>query len=137
LLAYFFLSGISRDYLPAQKKLIEENGLDIIIQSLKSPLEKLQIKSCFFCSSICTNPEIKSILTSKKLLETLVEMYSQQDSNIHEHILSAINMLIEENPSAINQAKNMKNIDMKQILKNRLEIIRDDPRYLVIFLLCT
>ena len=61
----------------------------------------------------------------------LVGMYSQPDSNIHEHILSAINVLIEENPAALKQAKCMKNIEMKQILKNRLEIIRDDPRYLV------
>ena len=57
-----YLKGIARDYLPAQKQLIEENGLDVIIQSLKTPLEKLQIKACFFCSSICNNPEIKCII---------------------------------------------------------------------------
>lgn len=128
--ALYAISCIARDYLPAQKQLIEENGLDVIIQSLKTPLEKLQIKACFFCSSICNNPEIKSRLTDKKLLELLVQMYSQPDSNIHEHILAAINILIDENPSAIKQAKNLKNIDMKQILNNRLEIIRDDPRFL-------
>ena len=74
---------------------------------------------------------LKARLTDKKLLELLVQMYSQPDSNIHEHILAAINILIDENPAAIKQAKNLKNIDMKQILKNRLEIIRDDPRFLV------
>lgn len=128
--ALFAISCIARDYLPSQKKLIELNGLDIVIQSLQTPLEKLQIKSSFFCSSICSNPEIKTILTEKCLLQHLVQMYSNPNCTIHEHVLSAINVLIDENPAAIKQAKNMKDLNLKVILKNRLEIIRDDPRYL-------
>lgn len=124
-------SGIARDYTPAQKNLIDVNGLDIIIKSLQTPVEKLQTKACFFCSSICCNPDVKVLLTEKRLLERLVDMYSNPDSTIHEHILSAINVLIEDNPTAISQAKNMTNLDLKQIIKDRLEIIRDDPRYLV------
>lgn len=128
--ALFAISCISRDYPPAQKNLIEINGLDIVIESLKTPLEKLQIKCCFFCSSICSNPEIKTILTEKRLLEKLVEMYSKLDSNVHEHVLSAINVLIEDNPTAISQAKNMRNLNLKEILKNRIELIDNDPRFL-------
>lgn len=128
--ALFAISCIARDYKPAQKNLIDVNGLDIIIKSLQTPVEKLQTKACFFCSSICSNPDIKVVLTEKRLLESLVDMYSNPDSTIHEHILSAINVLIEDNPAAISQAKNMTNLNLKQILKDRLEIIRDDPRYL-------
>ena len=39
------------------------------------------------------------------MIETLVDLYRTDESNIHEHILSAINMLIDENPTAIKQAK--------------------------------
>ena len=56
------LKGLTRDYEPGQKKLLEGNGLDILIKSLQSPVEKLQIKSCFLCSSICNNASIKSSL---------------------------------------------------------------------------
>ena len=51
--------GLSRDYEEAQQKLVDGNGLDILIKSLRSNVEKLQIKSCFLCSSICNNPLIK------------------------------------------------------------------------------
>lgn len=57
-------------------------------------------------------------------------MYSKPDVNIHEHLLSAITVLIEENPAAIRQAKEMKSFNFKQILTQRIEIIRDDPRFL-------
>ena len=42
-------------------------------------------------------------------------MYSQLDSNVHEHLLSAITVLIDDNPAAIQQAKGMKNFNFKQI----------------------
>lgn len=57
-------------------------------------------------------------------------MYKKPDSEIHEHILSAINILIENNPAAIKQAKEMKDINFKQIITDRLQIINDDPRCL-------
>jgi hypothetical protein len=56
-------------------------------------------------------------------------MYRKPDANIHEHILSAISVLIDDNPTAIKQAKEMKEINFKQILTHRIEVIRDDPRY--------
>jgi hsp70-interacting protein len=58
--ALYAVSCLAREYEPGQLKLAEGNGLDIIIKSFGSPIEKLQIKCCFLCSSICTNSEIKS-----------------------------------------------------------------------------
>lgn len=57
-------------------------------------------------------------------------MYSQPDSNVHEHLLSAITVLIDDNPVAIRQAKEMKNFNFKQILTQRIDTINDDPRFL-------
>lgn len=128
--ALFAISCLVRDFEEGQQKLIEGNGLDILIKALRSTVEKLQIKTCFLCSSICNNSTIKSQLTSKHLIETLVEMYSRPDSNIHEHLLSAITVLIDDNPNAIRQAKEMKNFNFKQILTHRINTIQDDPRYL-------
>ena len=62
-------------------------------------------------------------------METLIHMYNKPDSNIHEHILSAINVLIDDNPEAIKQAKEMKNINFKQILTERIAAISSDPRH--------
>lgn len=56
-------------------------------------------------------------------------MYRQPDSNIHEHILSAINILIDDNPNAIKQAKEMKEVNFKQILTDRIRLINEDPRF--------
>jgi hypothetical protein len=73
--------------------------------------------------------KFKEQLTNKKLIETLIEMYRKSDTNIHEQILSAISPLIDENPEAIRQAKEMPGINFKQILTQRIEATRDDPRF--------
>lgn len=57
---FFLKIGLMRDYEPGQQKLIEGNAIEILIRSLNVPVEKLQIKCCFFFSSICNNPAIKS-----------------------------------------------------------------------------
>lgn len=63
------------------------------------------------------------------MIKTFIDMYSFPDSNIHEHILSAINVLIDDNPLAIKQAKEMRELNFKQILSQRIELIGDDPRF--------
>ena len=72
------------------------------------------------------------MLTNKRLIETLIDMYRQEESNIHEHVLSAISVLIDDNPLAIQQAKQLMSNDVitfKQMLTNRVVRIADDPRY--------
>lgn len=125
----YLTKGMCRDYEPGQDKLVEGNGIDILIRALSFKIEKLQIKCCFFFSSICANKKIKTLLTEKRLIETLIEMYRNPESNIHEHILSAINVLIEENPQAIKQAQEMKDVNFKKILTDRIQTIANDSRY--------
>lgn len=153
--AMFAISCIARDFEPGQQKLLEGNAFDILVKAIRSPVEKLQIKCCFLFSSICNNKDIKGKLdrffpnpistdqlvyiffnrlfldqlTNRNLIKTLIDMYSFPDSNIHEHILSAINVLIDENPKAIKQAKEMKDLNFKQILSQRIELIGNDPRF--------
>lgn len=64
------------------------------------------------------------------LIEKLINIYSQTQLNIHEHVLSAITSLIDNNPSAIKQAKNM-NLNFKNIISQRIQIVQDDPSQLV------
>ena len=76
----------------------------------------------------------KAQLTNKRLVETLINMYNRSESNIHEHILSAINVLIDDNPESLKQAREMKQINFKQILCERIALISSDPRHEVILL---
>ena len=76
----------------------------------------------------------KAQLTNKRLVETLINMYNRPESNIHEHILSAINVLIDDNPESLKQAKEMNQINFKQILSERIALINSDPRHEVILL---
>ena len=62
--ALYAVSCLTREYEPGLQKLMEGNSLDVLIKSVNSPVEKLQIKCCFLCSSICNNLEIKSKLLS-------------------------------------------------------------------------
>lgn len=126
--ALFAISCLIRDYEPGQLKLIEGNSLDILLKSLSCPLDKIKIKCCFLISSICSNKAIKNALTQKKLIFNLIDIYQQNNHEIHEHILSAINVLIDDNPEAIRQAKEL-NVNFKQMLSDRLEAIAGDPRH--------
>lgn len=127
--AMFAISCLTRDYEPGQKRLLEGNAFDILVKSMNSPVEKLRIKACFLFSSISNNKEIKEQLTNRNLIRTLVDLYRNPDIHIHEHLLSAISVLIEENPLAIKQAKEMTEINFKQVLAQRIELIKDDPRF--------
>lgn len=126
--AMFSISCLTRDFEPGQQKLLEGNCLDILIKSLSSPIEKLKLKTCFLFSSICQNASIKAQLTQKRSIEVLIDLYRQPESSIHEHILSAINVLIDDNPLAIKQAKEMK-FNFKQILTERISHIQEDPSF--------
>jgi len=128
--ALYAVSCLTRDYEPGQEKLLEIPGsIDILIAAIRSPIEKLQIKCCFLCSSICNNKQIKTELSNRGLMQTLIEMYLRNDSTIHERLLSAIYILIDDNPIAIRQAQEMKNINFKQVLQLRIHSLGDDPRY--------
>jgi hsp70-interacting protein len=63
--ALFGISCIVRDNEKAQEKLLDGNSLDLIANALDQPIEKLQIKTCFFISSISNNPKLKSNLKIK------------------------------------------------------------------------
>ncbi|CAF0785493.1 unnamed protein product [Brachionus calyciflorus] len=127
--ALFALSCLVRDYEIGQNKLLEGNALDILIRTLDTSVEKLKIKCCFLISSICNNSAIKNALTERKLIKNLVNLYQENDHDIHEHILSAINILIDNNPKAIQQAKEME-VNFKHILNNRIQLIKGDERHL-------
>ena len=49
---------------------------------------------------------------------------------MHEYVLSAITSLIDNNPVAIKQAKNM-NLNFKNMITQRLQIINNDASQLV------
>lgn len=125
----FALSCLIREYEIGQQKLLEGNALDILIKCLNSQVEKIKIKCSFLISSICRNQAIKKALTEKKLISSLIDIYRQDNHDVHEHILSAINVLIDDNPEAVKQAKQLENIDFKQLLTDRLRIAANDPRH--------
>lgn len=131
----FALSCLVREYEIGQQKLLEGNSLDILIKCLNSQVEKVKIKCSFLISSICKNKAIKKALTQKKLINSLIDIYRQDNHDTHEHILSAINVLIDDNPEAVRQAKQLENVDFKHLLSERLRITENDPRHNVKFLL--
>ena len=60
----------------------------------------------------------------------MINIYSQTQLNVHEYVLSAITSLIDNNPVAIKQAKNM-NLNFKNMITQRIQIIENDPSHLV------
>ena len=66
-------------------------------------------------------------------MQTLIDLYRETDSNCHEHLISTINVLIENNPKAVQQAKEMKDIDFKDVITKRLDAIQNDQRFNEVF----
>jgi len=136
--ALYAVSCLTRDFEPGQQRLLTFGGrpLDTLIRAglVSAPNTKIKIKFCFLIASICQNRQIKQKLTEKKLVEKLIDTYNKETatgtapgdentekSQLMEQLLSAIRALLDENPSAVEQAKKMQQIDFKQILTARIE----------------
>ena len=58
-------------------------------------------------------------------MQSLIDLNRETDSNFHEHLISTINVLIENIPKTVQQAKQMRDIYIKDVITKRLDGIQE------------
>lgn len=128
--ALYALSGIVRDNQEGFNQLIHYNGLVTLLDTLKRNNEKFIIKATFLLSALCRqHPDLKSRLVFLDYLPSLIQLIATERTATHEHILSLLVALVEENPSAIAECKNPK-YNLKDVLQKYITSIRNKEEFL-------
>lgn len=133
------------------QQIIQYGGLNVFVNALQKNVDKLRTKITFLLSSMCRmEPDIKSTTvpySSQTLLtETssfldrlvflgyvpvLIKLISQERMPSHEHVLSLLLSIVEENQTAVNECKNSEH-DFEAILRRHLELVRNKPESQVV-----
>ncbi|KAF2882282.1 hypothetical protein ILUMI_23902 [Ignelater luminosus] len=121
--ALYATSCIVRQNTEGFHQLLQHEGLTILLKILQKEDDKLKIKTAFLLSSLCgSQPDLKSRLVFLEYIPVLLSLLSQERKPSHEHILSLLVMLVEDNYGAINECRNPK-YNLKQTLTDYLESI--------------
>nr|XP_023014471.1 hsp70-binding protein 1-like [Leptinotarsa decemlineata]XP_023014472.1 hsp70-binding protein 1-like [Leptinotarsa decemlineata] len=122
--AIYALGGIVRENSEGLNQLLHYNGLSFLLNTLKRNNEKFTIKATFLLSSLCrSSPEIKDHLINLGFVSTLISLISMERLTSHEHVLSLLVCLVENNVKAISECKNP-SLKLKEVLQRYLASIR-------------
>ncbi|KAJ8916484.1 hypothetical protein NQ315_000126 [Exocentrus adspersus] len=123
--ALYALSGIVRDNPEGFNQLIHYNGLVILLNTLKRNNEKFITKTAFLLSALCRqHPDMKSRLVFLDYIPALVQLVATERSASHEHVLSLLVSLVEENPTAVAECRNPR-YNLKDVLQKYVASIRN------------
>lgn len=123
--ALYALSGIVRDCQEGFNQLIHYNGLTVLLKALSRNNEKLITKTTFLLAALCrSQPDLKSRLIFLDYLPVLISLIAEERKPSHEHVLSLLVSLVEENSSAIAECKNAK-YNLKDVLQRYINSIRN------------
>ncbi|XP_028153870.1 hsp70-binding protein 1 [Diabrotica virgifera virgifera] len=118
--AIYALGGIVRDNPEGLTQLIHYNGLTMLLNCLKSNHENVIIKSAFLLGTLCrATPNLKEKLTSLGCVPQLISLFLTERSACHEHVMSLLVSVLEDNPVAVDQFKNH-SPDMRDSLQRYL-----------------
>ncbi|CAG9834252.1 unnamed protein product [Diabrotica balteata] len=121
----YALGGIVRDNPEGLTQLIHYNGLSVLLNCLKSNHENVIIKSAFLLGTLCrAAPNLKEKLTSLGSVPQLVSLFLTERSACHEHVMSLLVSILEDNPVAVDQFKNH-SPNMKDLLQRYLSSVNN------------
>ncbi|XP_025206285.1 hsp70-binding protein 1-like [Melanaphis sacchari] len=102
------ISCLVRDNISGFWKFIEVGGKDLIINSLKTPIDKLKIKAIFMIYSTCTlGNDVAEMYVDIGVVEIICSIIMGMEKNVepfhHDLILSALNGLIRLSPVRVKE----------------------------------
>lgn len=101
----YAVSCLIRDNELCIKEFTKRDGFSVLLRCLQSKHEKIVIKSCFLIACLCTdNSTVKEVLFSMGIIEqicSLIDIDDAFDTEINEHLLSALASLIRQSPQAL------------------------------------
>lgn len=101
------------------------------MKALKLDEDKIRTKITFLLTALCrSQADLKSRLVFLEYIPSLIKIVAEERKPSHEHVLSLLVCLVEENPSAQNECKNPE-YNLGDLLKNYLADIKNKDECLV------
>ncbi|CAG9767566.1 unnamed protein product [Ceutorhynchus assimilis] len=119
--ALYALSAIVRNSSEGFSQFIQYNGPSIILGSLKRDCEKIITKSTFLLTNLCqSQPDFRGRLVFLECIPTLIGLISNERRPSHEHVLSLLATLVEENATALSECRNPA-YNLQQVLQKYIK----------------
>ncbi|KAG5892773.1 hypothetical protein JTB14_007988 [Gonioctena quinquepunctata] len=123
--AIYALGGIVRENTEGLNQLIHYDGLAVLLGAIKKNNEKFVMKAAFLLSSLCrASCKIKGQMISLGYVPVLISLISTERSQSHEHVLSLLVSLVENNAEAIAECKNSC-FNLKDVLQIYIATVRN------------
>lgn len=119
--ALYALSAIVRHSQEGFNQLIHYNGPAILLKTLDRADDRFISKATFLMSSLCSSQsDFKSRLVFLDYVPTLISLISKERKPSHEHALSLLATLVEDNATAVSECRNPRH-NLQQVLQKYIE----------------
>lgn len=128
--ALYALSCLCRDFPEGQTVFASQGGFSILMRAMQCDVEKLKIKAAFMMSSLCqTQPAFKDTLCDMGMVDQLVGLLGNEHENCHEHLMSALLMLVTEHDRVTRECQRPE-LNLHTLLQERIALLqgRDENR---------
>lgn len=128
--ALYAVSCLTRDCEEAQKIFTEQDGFSVLMRAMQTDIEKVKIKAAFMLSALCNNtPQFKDVLCDMGMIDQLVGHLSEEHSNFHEHLMSALVAIVTDHPRSVAECQRPE-LDLHNVLRQRIEYLQGKEAYL-------
>lgn len=137
---YYFINcrllGIVRQNTECFQQLLQHEGLIVLLKTFQKNDDKLRTKTAFLLSSLCNSQaDLKNRLIFLNYIPVLLSILKEPRTPSHEHVLSLLLLLVQDNFSAINECRNPKYDLNKVLTKYAAEISNKEECQVILFLL--
>lgn len=102
--ALYAVSCLTRECEDGLNSFLSHDGFSVVMRAMQTDIEKVKIKSAFMLSAICSdNDKCKDIVCDIGMIDQLVGHLSEEHSNFHEHLLSAILSIVRGHTRSLQQ----------------------------------
>ncbi|XP_060845081.1 uncharacterized protein LOC132924671 [Rhopalosiphum padi] len=127
------ISSLVRQNIPVFWQFIELGGKDLILNSLKSPIDKLKIKAVFIICSTChMGNDVAELYVDNGVVEIISSIIMGMEKNVesfhHELFLSTLNQLIRLSPVRVKEICSSVE-DFKQALTSLRDSYSNESKY--------
>lgn len=119
--ALYALSAIVRHSQEGYNQFIHYNGPTILLRKLEGTDDKFITKAVFLLGAMCgSEADFKSRLVFLDFVPTLISLISKERQPSHEHALSLLATLVEDNATAVSECRNPRH-NLQQVLQKYIE----------------
>ncbi|XP_053708111.1 hsp70-binding protein 1 [Synchiropus splendidus] len=122
--ALYAISCLVREMEAGLQAFLSNDGFSVLMRGMQSENEKLRTKSAFLLLNLLTShPEQKDAVVSMGMVQQLVSVLRTPHSAFHEHVLGALNCLVQDCPQGLADCRDP-SLGLEDLLRQRARELR-------------